>query len=192
MADPTTGANANQTVNVYAGAGGTVSSGQKTGDIGPAPSSSAGGNGGSVNGGQDCNTPPACSGDAVNCGIVRQQWYSMCSAKTSSDALYKAVAGDGNGPPTFASDSTKYGQSAVWVQPDTSQNGTVGGQANSGTYDQSGFGYARTCPLQDMSLSSVPFLVKFSIGCDVLTYFGYGLVAFALFAAACITAGSNQ
>ena len=116
----------------------------------------------------------------------------MCSAKTSADAAFKAVAGDGNGPPTFASDSAKYGQGDVWVQPDTSQNGTTGGQANAGVYDQGGFGYARTCPLQDITLTSIPFVAKFSAGCDVLQYFGYGLVALALFAAACITAGSNQ
>jgi len=190
--DTSSGASGVQIVNVYGGSGVKTSSGQKTGDVGPASSSSSGGSSGSVSGGGSCDSPPACSGDAVQCGIVREQWYAMCSAKTSADAAFKAVAGDGNGPSTFSSDSAKYGQGDVWVQPNTSQSGTTGGQANNGVYDQSGFGYSRTCPLQDIQFTSIPFVAKFSAGCDVLEDVGLVLVGFALFIAATITAGSNH
>ena len=33
---------------------------------------------GSVSGGGDCVTPPRCSGDAIQCGILMQQWLTRC------------------------------------------------------------------------------------------------------------------
>lgn len=189
--NPATGANYGTGVTTYGVGSAPVTSGQGTGDDGPAKASSSAGNG-SASGGSDCNSPPVCTGDAVMCGVMRQQWYTMCSAKTATDQLHKDLAGDGNGPPTLSSDEAKYGQGDVWVQPDTSLNGTTGGQANQGVYDQSGFGFSRTCPLQDIQFTSIPFVAKFSAGCDVLEGVGLVLVGFALFIAACITRGSNH
>lgn len=159
----------------------------------PASSSTAAGNSG-YGSGADCNSPPVCSGDAVMCGIGRQEWYAMCSAKASSDTLDKHLAGDGNGPPTFGSDSTKYGQGDVWSTPDTSQDGTVGGQANKGVYDQSGFGWGRACPIKDIPISLGTlgsFNVPASNGCIVGQWLSALIVGFALFSAAMITAGGR-
>ena len=33
---------------------------------------------GSVSGGGDCVTPPRCTGDAIQCGILMQQWLTRC------------------------------------------------------------------------------------------------------------------
>lgn len=158
----------------------------------PASSSSSGSNSGYGSGG-DCNSPPVCSGDAVLCGIGRQEWYAMCTGKAGTDQLHKDVAGDGNGPPTFASDSTKYNQSNVWSQPDTSQDGTVGGQANKGVYDQSGFGFNTTCPLTDLNVPffSGSFAIPLSEGCVIGPWLRAIIIGFALFSAAVITAGGR-
>lgn len=196
MADPTTGQNATQTVNLFAGAGGTVSNGAKPGAIAlpgsaPASSSSAGGSGsGSFSGGGDCNTPPVCGGDAAMCGTAVEEWHAMCTAHTDAQNLSTALVGNGQQPPTFVSDQTKYSQGSVWVQP--SSGNTQGDQANQGTYNTSGFGFARQCPIQDFSFKAIAVVAPFSKGCDVLQYVGPICVALALFAAACITAGSNR
>ena len=185
-------------VNVFSGKSGqTVSNGAGAGSKGaanssgnPNPASSSSTSGTGYGSGGDCNSPPVCSGDAVMCGIGRQEWYAMCSAKAGTDQLHKDLAGDGNGPPTYAADQTKYSQSSVWVPPNTGD--TQGDAANAGTYNQGGFGYSRQCPLQDIQFTSIPFVAKFSAGCSVIEYFGDFLLGLALFAAACITAGSNQ
>lgn len=189
-------------VNTYSGAAGqTVSNGAGSGAKGaanssgsskPASSSSSAGSG--YGSGGDCNSPPVCSGDAVMCGIGRQEWYAMCTAKTSADTLDKHLAGDGNGPPTFASDQSKYGQGDVWSTPDSSQDGTVGGQANKGVYDQSGFGWGRSCPIKDIPISLGTlgsFNVPASNGCIVGQWLSALIVGFALFSAAMITAGGR-
>jgi len=189
-------------VNTYVGTmGQSVSNGasstaqnaaNSSGSSKPASSSSTAGSG--YGSGGDCNSPPVCSGDAVMCGIGRQEWYAMCSAKTSADTLDKHLAGDGNGPPTFASDSTKYDQGDVWSAADTSQDGTVGGQANNGVYDQSGFGWQRQCPIKDIPISLGTlgsFNVPASNGCIVGQWLSALIVGFALFSAAMITAGGR-
>lgn len=188
-------------VNTYSGVPGqTVSNGATSGSQSAANSSgsskpaSSSSSAGGYGGGADCNSPPACSGDAVMCGIGRQEWYAMCSAKTSADTLDKHVAGDGNGPPTFGSDQVKYGQGDAWSTPDTSQDGTVGGQANNGVYDQSGFGWARACPIKDIPISLGTlgsFNVPASNGCVVGQWLSALIVGFALFSAAMITAGGR-
>jgi hypothetical protein len=192
-ANPSTGVSQTTGVDVYTTPGTTTSSGSSSGSVStgtgtktgtgssaPASGSSSGGSD-SYGDGTDCNTPPVCSGDAVMCGIAQQDWTSMCF----QDNL---LVGNGQQPPTFASDQTKYSQSNVWVQPSTGN--TEGDQANQGTYNQSGFGYSRSCPLTDMRLSSVAVTIPFSNGCSVLGYVGAIILAFALYGAAKITAGS--
>lgn len=34
-----------------------------------------------------CSAPPACSGDAIQCSILRQNWLNMCETKSLSDKL---------------------------------------------------------------------------------------------------------
>ncbi|MBT2119860.1 virulence factor TspB C-terminal domain-related protein [Dyella sp. LX-1] len=195
QANPATGANTPVTVTTYTNPGGApVTSGQKPGDSGPAPSSSTGNKPGNGYGdGGDCGAPPACTGDAVMCGIARETWRNRCSAKQSADQAHKDLTGDG--PPTdFDQLKGKYGQGDVWSDADTSQDGTVGGQANNGVYDQSGFGFSRACPLHDLAVD-MGGLGSFSIRLENLCVVGGWLralvIGFALFAAACITAGGR-
>lgn len=194
QANPSTGANVSVTTVTYGLPGTTSTNGQKSGDVGPASSGSTGGSQGSVGGGSDCNSPPACSGDAVMCGVVRQQWYTMCSAKKGSDQLHKDLAGDGNGPSDLDALKSQYSQGDAWSAPDTSLDGTVGGQANKGVYDQSGFGWQRQCPIKDIPISLGTlgsFNVPASNGCIVGQWLSALIVGFALFSAAMITAGGR-
>jgi hypothetical protein len=199
QANPNTGGNQTITVNTYTNQGATpTTSGQKAGDTGPAPSSSAppapsSSTAGSYSGGGDCASPPICQGDAVMCGIARQQWTAMCQAKGDAAQLHKDLAG--NGPPSdLDALKTKYGQGDVWSDADTSQDGTVGGQANNGVYDQSGFGFGTACPLKDISVSlgsHGTFVIPLQDKCVVGDWLRALVIGFALFGAAVITAGGR-
>lgn len=192
------------TVNTYTGAGGQTQSGALSSSTKAANSSSPGSNSGpassssapassssspskdSDGGGGDCNTPPVCQGDAVMCGIQRQEWISMCVQQGY-------MVGNGQQPPTFSADQSKYSQNDVWQQPSAGGN-TVGDAANNGSYDSSGFGYGTACPLQDLS---VPFIngqtitMPFSEGCVVGPWIRALVIGLALFSAAVITAGGR-
>ena len=188
QANPTTGAPVTVTINTYNVTPGASSSGQKAGDSGPsapASSSSSGKASGSYGGGGDCNTPPVCSGDPVLCGASRSQWATTCQ-------LHTDLAGDGTGVTKLAADSTKYSLADVTVQP--GQGNTVGDAANNGSYDQSGFGFDNQCPMTDLTVPvlSNSFDIPFSKGCIIGPWVRGVLLAFALFAAARITAGSNR
>ena len=203
QADPTTGAVSTTTVNVYAGQGGSPTSGAPGGSISvgsgsksssPASSSSSGsGSSDSYGGGGDCNSPPVCQGDAVLCGETLQQWRTMCSAHTDAQKELTAWAGSDptQQPPTFASDSTKYSQSDVWQQAGSSGS-TTGDAANQGTYDQSGFGYSTQCPMMDLSVSiaSASYVMPFSKICVIGPWIYWTVIGFSLYRAARITAGS--
>lgn len=199
--NPSTGVSSSTTVNVYS-SGGATSSGSSSGSVsvnrgssssttsgnsGPASASSSG-NGDSFNGGGNCNTPPVCTGDAVMCGVAQETWQTSCDVTIQTTAL--AGNNPSQSPPTFSSDSTKYAQSDVWQQP--SSGNTTGDQANSGTYDQTGFGYATSCPATDLSVSVAGgvFVVPFSKICVIGPWIYWTVIGFSLYRAARITAGS--
>lgn len=199
-----TGALSTVTVNTYSGAGSSISSGATSSSVpatkGGSTSTSSGGskspasssttgNGDSFNGGGDCNTPPMCTGDAVMCGVAQEQWRTLCSVQTQT----KGMMGDPTQqPPTFASDSTKYKQSDVWQQASSSSGNTTGDQANQGTYDQSGFGYSTACPMIDLTVpvGDSSFVIPFSKGCIIGPWIYWTVIAFSLYKAVRITAGS--
>lgn len=196
-ANPSTGALSTVTVNTYVGAGGIVSSGSTSSSVGasnssplnssPASSSSSG-NGDGFSGGGDCNTPPVCSGDAVMCGVALQNWRTTCAVDTET----KGMMGDPTQqPPTFASDSTKYGHNDVWQQASTGN--TTGDAANAGTYDQSGFGYSTVCPFVDQTMTFMgqSFTYKFSFLCGLNPYMYWVIIGMALVSAVVITAGGR-
>ncbi|RUL66814.1 hypothetical protein EKH79_03110 [Dyella dinghuensis] len=189
------GGTGNIGVSVYNPPGGSSSSGStstsvKTGGkttssgSGPASSSSSGSSD-SFGAGSDCNTPPVCSGDAVLCGISLQDWQSMCYQNN-------LLVGNGQQPPTFQSDQTKYSQSNVWTTPTVGN--TTGDQANQGTYDASGFGYSTTCPLVDKTIPLMggSFVFPFSQGCALGTTLYWVILACAYITAAIITAGGRS
>jgi hypothetical protein len=182
------------TVNVYGQGGSTTGSGQKPGDSGPAPPSSTSpppdSDPGSYAGGQSCTSPPVCSGDPVMCGVGKQSWQAMCQAKASADLLHSDSAGDGKGPP---GDEPMHTSADVWSDT-TGTLDPIANAANAGNYDMSGMGFSTTCPLTDMDVPmpfGQHFSIKFSAGCELGGWLRAIIIAFALFAAAKITAGGN-
>lgn len=176
------------TVNVYNTTGGATSSGQKPGDVGPsngggpkgtdpAHASSAGGNG-TLSGGTDCSSPPVCTGDSVLCGIARTQWSTTCQ-------VHKDLVGT-TSPPS----ATAPTQGDVWGDG-TNTGNARGDAANQGNYDTTGFGFARDCPLTDLTVQVMgkSVAIPFSKGCMIGGWVRAILLAFAAFAAVRITAG---
>lgn len=199
QADPNTGTPIQVTTNVYAPPNVTTNSGQTSSDTGPsgggqpttgnepAHSSSTSG-GGSYAGGGDCSSPPICTGDAATCGAARQQWYAMCSAHADSQQLHKDLTGDGSTPSIPAGPS----KSDVWTDG-TSTGDSTGDSANQGSYDTTGFGFNTQCPMTDLTVplwDGKSFTFAMSKGCVVGPWLHGIIIAFALFAAAKITAGA--
>jgi len=190
------------TTNVFANPGTTTSSGQTssdtgpanggqptTGNDGPASSSSAPSTGGTYGGGGDCNTPPICTGDAATCGAARQQWVAMCLAHGDQQQLHKDLTGDGSDPSIPPGPS----KADVWTDG-TSTGDSEADAANQGSYDTSGFGFDKQCPLTVLTVplpGGKSFEFDMSKGCFVGQWLHGIIIAFALFAAAKITAGAN-
>jgi hypothetical protein len=126
-----------------------------------------------------CNTPPACFGDAVLCGIAVNTHKTACNAASGSSVGSPPSGLDGD-PTDNSGDPTS---SAVSSSVDL-------GDAT-GSLDGSGFGYSSSCPLQDVSFSvfgqsvDIPFADK----CDKLAFLKYIVLALAYFMAAKIIAG---
>jgi hypothetical protein len=122
------------------------------------------------------------------CGVAQEAWQTSCNVSIQTTAL--AGSSPTQQPPTFASDQTKYSLADVTQQ--ASSGNTTGDQANQGTYDQSGFGYATACPLTDLTVDFTvgSFVIPFSKACIIGPWIYWTVIGFSLFAAARITAGS--
>lgn len=173
--NPQTGGNQTVTTVVYSLPGNKTSSGQKAGDSGPAPATSTG-NSSSASGGGDCNSPPACSGDAVNCAILREQWYTMCSAKAGTDQIHKDLAGDGTqSPPTGGT------HTGADVNGSTVDTGDTSG------LNSTGLGWGTSCPFNDftVTIGNTTANISFQPVCD----YGAYMRGFVLLLAAITSAG---
>jgi len=125
-----------------------------------------------------CDTPPACFGDAVLCGIAANTHKSACAASGSS--IGSPPTGLDGDPTDNTGDPTS---SAVSSSVDL-------GDAT-GSLDGSGFGYSSTCPLQDINFSVMGSSVSIPLAdkCDLLSFLKYIVLALAYFMAAKIIAG---
>lgn len=125
-----------------------------------------------------CDTPPACFGDAVMCGQARELHAIKCNtapaAGGSSGGSDDPGSGDGiDGPgASSVSNSVDLGDGA-------------------GSLDAGGFGYSRSCPLQDMTFTVMGKTVTVAMAdkCQYLDWVGYLVLAMAYLAAAKIIAG---
>jgi hypothetical protein len=192
QADPVTGAPLYVQVPVYS-TGGSTSSGAQSGDSTPAGSSSSSGpsssgssgKSGTYGGGIDCKTPPACTGDSVECGAATTQWATTCELHTD------LTGPTGAAPTDYGTLSTQYAQGDVWTSPSTGN--TSGDSANSGHYDSSGFGYGTTCPATDVSVDFMGSTVSapLSIVCPFGVWIRALVIGFATFSAVMITWGGR-
>jgi hypothetical protein len=143
------GTNYNLIVNNYGTGNAPTSSGQQPGDDGPAPASSSPSPGddkdkGSASGGQDCNTPPVCQGDAPTCMVVSQQWLTRCKP----DWYDK----DGDGEPDWVGKGMDLPGVGVPDPVDPTSVVSSDDGASVGSIDQSSWA-GTTCPqLPDLEL----------------------------------------
>lgn len=178
------------TVNSYGAHGSTTSSGQSEGDMGPAPPSSTDGSQpGLVSGGLDCNSPPICSGDAVNCAVVSQTWMARCQSHKDLDQLHKDLTDTGDfekpGPVS---------QGDVWTDGSAGTGNAIADNALQGHFDESGLGFSTQCPLHDLTVElpgGHSFVIPFTDGCQFGDWIRAVVIAFALFSAAKIVTGGR-
>ncbi|MHA6203502.1 virulence factor TspB C-terminal domain-related protein [Dyella soli] len=166
------------TVNSYSPGQG-LQSGKQSSDDGPASSSTAPSKPGTYGGGADCNSPPMCTGDAVMCGIARQEWYAMCSAKAGTDQLHKDLAGDGSTPPQGG------------THTGTDLNGGSVDTGDTSQLDASGFGWGTACPFNDLTIQigGTTQTISFQPVCDYGVYMRGFVLLLAAFTCAGILGG---
>ena len=128
----------NVTTNVFTGSPKTgVSSGQKPGDQGPAPASTAPTPPNSGSGGGDFGSPPVMGGDPAIGMIARQQWLTRCGPDKSDK--------NNNGQPDWTevsdSDGDKYNAGTAPSTGDVFKSESTGTEG----LDQSSWA-GNTCP----------------------------------------------
>lgn len=173
----------------YSGSNANGSGNSGANGNGPASGSSTSGAGQCPNGGSPtasgcsgtytdggCDVPPQCYGDAVLCGIAVNTHKTACEVASGSTAGLPPGSGDGtdnSGDPTA---------SAVSSSVDLGDGSTL---------DASGFGYATSCPLTDLSFSVMgqSIDVPLSSLCNWISVIRYIVLAMAYFLAAKIIAG---
>lgn len=89
--------------------------------------------GGTVTGGLDCNASPSCSGDAVQCAIVRQSWETRCAAQRTADVTQSLKDQLTQPGPTDDGETPE-----VWAEADGADMVSM--------LDDAGFGWSRSCP----------------------------------------------
>jgi hypothetical protein len=116
-----------------------------------------------------CDQPPECTGDAIQCAMLTQQWEARCATvDLNGTELGDALSG---------TDSQ-----AASKQRDQSQAEHLIDLPNQ--LNQSGF-LARTCPAdQTYQIMSATVTIPFSSICGVLEFMGNVALAFSLLGAA--------
>jgi len=186
---PATGGNYTTTITTYGAGASQPSSGQVTGDDGPAkPSTSGGtgtgdkkGDGTSASGGMDCNNAPSVQGSPALAMVAQQQWQTRCT-------LEKALIATGSPGDISTPSGDSVWKATVFSDP-------VAAAASHGQFDQSGMGFASTCPMHDLLVplwQGKSLTIPFSKGCPVGEWIRAIVIAFSLLAAAKITVGSND
>lgn len=185
QANSKTGANVPVSVVTYTNPGGApTTSGQQSGDVGPAPSSSTGskpGNGAS--GGGDCGSPPAMTGDAALAMIARQQWLTRCGPDKTDK--------NGNGQPDWTEVGSSDGDQ--YNVPTTDASGVFQEkQVGTEQLDQSSWA-GNTCPsLGSVEMWGTDFAPDSELLCQHLHTLRAIILLFAAITAAKILAMGNR
>lgn len=132
-----------------------------------------------------CDSPPACFGDAVLCGIAVNTKMTQCAVKAAAAASTggagDALKGYPDGDPMDASGDPKASSLASEVD--------LGAQASS--LDAGGFGYSTSCPLVDQSFVVMGHSITIPLAdkCEPLSWIRYIMIALGFFVGAKIIAG---
>lgn len=165
---------------------------------------------GTSSGGGSCDSPPACSGDAIQCNILYQSWAGRCATQEGFANVGEGGIGDGAGEIVDAVDGvggkidglgdkfdSAFGDSPI----DTSGpiDGLSVGNVNidASDLDDSGLSMSRTCPSVltdsvDFSFFGNSYSLSFLPFCELLDLVGQLLVVLAAFVGVRILLGSVQ
>lgn len=133
-----------------------------------------------ASGGTGCDVPPTCSGDAIQCAVLHQQWKNRCETAKLNEAL-----GEGS---ALANELAGVGETAMTGDPldRTSITDTidVSGQISTEKFLSGG------C-IPDKVISGLPMgktmTIPFTLICPYIEYFGFAMIALAMLGAARIT-----
>jgi hypothetical protein len=81
---------------------------------------------GTASGGDDCVTPPVCTGDAVQCMMVKQQWGTRCdNQKANTASALGALMVNGNDP--VSSPASAANRTVIPISSQLDQSAFLGG-----------------------------------------------------------------
>jgi hypothetical protein len=131
---------------------------------------------GSASGGANCNAPPVCSGDPVNCAVLDQQWRARCGT-TKGDA-------NGDGQPDWTELGEGEGSEGVEPGDGSEKAKSWGLESLLDKVDDSGF-IGNSCPsLPTIELGPLgSYDPNFASWCDFLALIGNVFV----FIASCVS-----
>lgn len=149
-----------------------------------------------LNGGDNCDSPPTCSGNAADCYISKQLWNYRCDGKQDAESgapqpsFDAEMEGEGNG--TDEPDVTAIGTGntadtnlSMWQEKDVS--------ADLDKLDASGFlGGSDACPVMpEINVAGGIFHIDLSGLCEVLRNLGILVMSLAYWIALRILANSK-
>lgn len=85
----------------------------------------------SASGGDNCDVPPQCDGDPIDCAIVAQSWLARCQSEIPTESVILEQTGL----------SDVGGVDSITEETDILEN-----ISNGGAWDQTGFGGSAQCP----------------------------------------------
>lgn len=131
-----------------------------------------------ASGGQACDAPPSCTGDAVQCAILEQQWRNRCVPLPEEGDLENVTGFTGAGPDDWIDNSGEPGSDLETITvPEAFGTGDVLGGGGSCPDDVS----------VSLSMGSIP--IPLSQMCTLFVALGYLVVASATLLAVKITMG---
>ena len=136
-----------------------------------------------------CDTPPACFGDAVLCGIAANTHKAACNPASGSTAPNPFEGAPSSGSLSLPSSGDPTDASGDPTSSSVSNEVDLG---DTTSLNAAGFGYSSACPLTDgihFDFLGKSISVDTSTMCTPLSFIYYIVMAFAYFTAAKIIAG---
>lgn len=160
-------------------------------------------------GGENCSSPPQCSGNSVQCNILYQTWAGRCRNTEGEDGegnYPPGQGGEGGGEGTDVSgieerlDKIDQNMLDMWrgsdnIGPGSDENfgGLIGQRTlSSNDLNKSGFSFSRSCNFfedYDFSVGGATFVIPMQssgFACNIFIWTGYLVLAFAAFYACVI------
>lgn len=138
----------------------------------------------SVSGGDSCNAPPTCKGDAIQCAILRQEYTQRCA-----DEEFREVTTEKTQALKSDLDAAFSGEKYQPIKATAENTFALDGMIDTSSRFSSSCPVLPTIPYKWVDGSSQNFNPNVEGLCSFLTWMGFLMVAFAMRGAAEIIAG---